>query len=140
MPADEEALLDALVQTSFAVIGVVSAVGARHDLSLTLLRVGAILRDRTLTLSELATYLGLDRSTITGLTDRAEKRGLVRRVGNNEDRRSSRVTLTAAGQALAAACTEEISREIKPLLAPLTQTERTRLTKLLEPLAASRLR
>ena len=126
-----EALLDALVQTSFTVIGVVSAVAAKHDLSLTLLRVGAILRDRTLTMSELAAYLGLDRSTITGLINRASERHLVRRVGNENDKRSSRVTLTEAGQALAATCASEISRKIAPLVARLTPVERDRLTKLL---------
>lgn len=127
----DEDLLDALVQTSFAVIGIVTAVAARHDLSLTLLRVGAILRDRTLTMSELASYLGLDRSTITGLVDRAEDRGLVRRVGNETDKRSTRVTLTKSGQALAATCAREISQEIAPLLAPLTPTETHRLATLL---------
>ena len=125
----DETLLDALVQTSFTVIGIVTTVGAKHDLSLTLLRVGAILRDRKLTMSELATHLGLDRSTITGLVDRAEERGIVRRVDNEADRRSSRVTLTAAGQRLAATCAGEISREIAPLVARLTRSERDRLAR-----------
>jgi MarR family transcriptional regulator, lower aerobic nicotinate degradation pathway regulator len=126
-----EALLDSLVQASFTVIGIVTSVAAAHDLSLTLLRVGAILRDRTLTMSELAAYLGLDRSTITGLISRAEERNLVRRVGNENDKRSTRVTLTRAGQALATSCVAEISQEIAPLVARLTPTEVNRLTKLL---------
>jgi MarR family transcriptional regulator, lower aerobic nicotinate degradation pathway regulator len=125
------ALLDSLVQTSFTVIGIVTAVAARHDLSLTLLRVGAILRDRTLTMSELATYLGLDRSTITGLINRAEERDLMRRVEHENDKRSSRVTLTKAGQTLAMTCAAEISHEIAPLVARLTPSETKRLTKLL---------
>lgn len=126
-----EELLDALVQTSFSVIGIVTSVAAQHDLSLTLLRVGAILRDRTPTMSELATYLGLDRSTITGLMNRAEDRGIVQRVDNEHDKRSTRVTLTQAGRALAATCAIEISLEIETLIAPLTPTETARLTKLL---------
>jgi MarR family transcriptional regulator, lower aerobic nicotinate degradation pathway regulator len=126
-----DALLDSLVQISFTVIGIVSSVAARHDLSLTLLRVGAILRDRTLTMSELATYLGLDRSTITGLINRAQERDLVRRVGNHSDRRSTRVTLTRSGRQLAAACATEISQEIAPLVAPLTPAQTRRLTELL---------
>jgi MarR family transcriptional regulator, lower aerobic nicotinate degradation pathway regulator len=126
-----DALLDSLVQTSFTVIGMVTAVAARHDLSLTLLRVAAILRDRSVTMSELAAYLGLDRSTITGLINRAEERGLMRRVGNKNDKRSSRVTLTKAGQALATRCAAEISQEIAPLVARLTPAEAKRLTNLL---------
>jgi DNA-binding MarR family transcriptional regulator len=124
-------LLDSLVQTSFTVIGIVTSVAARHDLSLTLLRVGAILRDRTLTMSELATYLGLDRSTISGLINRAEERSLVQRVDNEHDRRSSRVTLTESGQALAATCAAEIAREIEPLTVRLRPTDSDRLAGLL---------
>ena len=126
-----DALLDSLVQTSFTVIGIVTAVAAQHDLSLTLLRVTAILRDRSLTMSELAAYLGLDRSTITGLINRAEQRNLMRRVGNENDKRSTRVTLTRTGQSLASTCAAEISQEIAPLVAPLTPSETKRLTKLL---------
>jgi DNA-binding MarR family transcriptional regulator len=128
---DEDALLDALVQMSFTVIGIMSAVAARHDLSLTLLRVGATLRNRTLTMSELAAYLGLDRSTITGLITRAEERGFVARTENETDKRSSRVTLTDAGQDLSTACAAEIAREIEPVVAPLSTAERRRLDRLL---------
>ena len=70
-------LIDALVQASFATMAVLNKIGAEHDLSLTQLRVLAILRDRRLKMSELADYLGLDKSTMTGLVDRAEKRGLL---------------------------------------------------------------
>jgi DNA-binding MarR family transcriptional regulator len=127
----EDPLLDALVQVSFTVIGIVTTVAARRDLSLTLLRVGAILRDRTPTMSELAAHLGLDRSTITGLIARAEERGLVARVGNVADRRSSSVTLTDTGQDLASACAADIAREIEPVVAPLSAMERRRLDALL---------
>jgi DNA-binding MarR family transcriptional regulator len=82
-------------------------------------------------MSELAAYLGLDRSTITGLINRAEERGLMRRVGNENDKRSNRVTLTKTGQTLAMACAAEISQEIAPLVARLTPGETKRLTKLL---------
>lgn len=129
--SDDAALLDALVQSSFTVIGIVSTVAARHDLSLTLLRVGAILRDRTPMMSELALHLGLDRSTITGLINRAVERGLIRRIENEEDRRSSRVMLTDAGQALAAVCAIEISTALAPLTDQLTSTERRHLARLL---------
>jgi len=127
----EDALLEALVQMSFTVIGIISTVAARHGLSLTLLRVGATLRNRTLTMSELATYLGLDRSTVTGLITRAEERGFLVRVENEIDKRSSRVTLTDTGQQLATACAAEIAQEIEPVVAPLSTAERRRLDRLL---------
>lgn len=130
----EEALLDALVQTSYAVMGALSVVAARHELSLTLLRVAAILRDRTPTMSELAEHLGLDRSSVTGLVDRAVARGLLHRTGDERDRRSSRVALTDAGHDLAETCTEEITRELAPLITRLTAGQRGHLTRLLAAL------
>ena len=112
--------LDALVTTAFDVMGVVSRVAAAHDLSLTQLRVLAILRDRTPRMSELATYLGLDRSSLTGLIDRAVARGLLQRVPDATDSRAIRVALTAAGRDLAATGAEEIRAGVSELavLAP----------------------
>ncbi|MGP0022346.1 MAG: MarR family winged helix-turn-helix transcriptional regulator, partial [Streptosporangiaceae bacterium] len=71
-------MMDSLVRASFTVIALLSRVAAEHDLSLTQLRVLAILRDREPTMAELATYLGLERSSVSGLIDRAVRRGLVR--------------------------------------------------------------
>lgn len=132
--ASDEALRDALVQTSYAVVDAVAAVAAQHALSLTLLRVIAILRDRTPRMSELAAHLGLDRSTITGLVDRAVARGLLRKVGDEEDRRSSRVALTDAGHRLADACVQEVGDALAPLIARLSAAQRGQLTRLLEGL------
>ncbi len=64
------------MRTSFAVIAMLTQVAAAHDLSLTQLRVLAILRDREPKMTELADYLGLDRSSVSGLIDRAEAGGL----------------------------------------------------------------
>ncbi len=44
---------------------------------------------------------GHRRSTLTSVLDRLERRGLVRRKADPDDRRSLRVSLTAAGRALA---------------------------------------
>jgi DNA-binding MarR family transcriptional regulator len=131
---DEGVLLDALVQTSYAVVDALTAVATRHELSLTLLRVGAILRDRTPTMSELATHLSLDRSTITGLVDRAVLRGLLRKVDDEQDRRSTRVTLTGAGRDLVEMCTIEVTHALAPLMTQLTPVQRRQLTRLLSAL------
>ena len=91
-------LIDALARTAFFTTAVLSGVAAEHDLSLTQLRVLAILRDRQGSMSDLASYLGLDKSTISGLVDRAEKRGLLRRTQNPLDGRGVDVALTARGR------------------------------------------
>lgn len=59
-----------------------------------------------LTQSELSRELLTHRSNITGLVDRLEARGLVRRQAQADDRRAWRVVLTPAGLAL--------TREILP--------------------------
>ena len=74
-----DGLVHALVQVSFVTMAVLSKVGADHDLSLTQLRVLGILRDRRVRMTRLADYLGLEKSTMTGLVDRAVKRGLLER-------------------------------------------------------------
>src|SRR6202050_456702 len=99
--ASQQELGDALVMTSFATMAALNRVAAEHDLSLTQLRVLAILRDRRVRMSELADYLGLDKSTISGLVDRAEKRGLLQREANPADGRATDVFLTAEGMQLA---------------------------------------
>ena len=95
----QEALIDALVRTSFATMAVLNRIAAEHDLSLTQVRVLAILRDRRATMSELADYLGLDKSTISTLVDRAAKRELLQRTPNPLDRRSVLVQRTPPGMA-----------------------------------------
>ena len=86
---EQDGLVDALVQAAFTVMAVLNKVGADNDLSLTQLRVLAILRDRRPRITVLADYLGLEKSTMTGLVDRAEKRGLLERAPNPEFRRIS---------------------------------------------------
>src|SRR5262245_48811324 len=78
-------------------MAVPTKVAAENDLSLTQLRVLAILRDRRGTMTALAAHLGLDRSTVTGLVDRAQRRGLLARAPNADDGRATDVFLTRRG-------------------------------------------
>jgi DNA-binding MarR family transcriptional regulator len=129
---DQGDLIDALVRTSFVTMAVLNRVGAEHDLSLTQLRVLAILRDRRVKMSELADYLGLDKSTISGLVDRAEKRGLLQRIPNPIDGRGVDVVLSLEGMELADRGASQIARFLSPLTSTLTRAETHRLTTLLE--------
>ena len=129
---DQGDLIDALVRTSFVTMAVLNRVGAEHDLSLTQLRVLAILRDRRVKMSELADYLGLDKSTISGLVDRAEKRGLLQRIPNPIDGRGVDVVLSTAGMELAERGASQIARSLSPMTSTLTRAEAHRLTTLLE--------
>jgi|SRR5450631_3492492 DNA-binding MarR family transcriptional regulator len=132
-PASAE-VMDSLVQASFTVIAVLSQAAAAHDLSLTQLRALAILRDREPKMAELAAYLGLDRSSVSGLIDRAVRRGLVRRTTSSDDGRAVRVILTPDGQRLARQMTGEIGGLIAPMTGKLSPADQKRLSVLLNRL------
>jgi DNA-binding MarR family transcriptional regulator len=129
---DQQDLIDALVTTSFATMAVLNRIAAEYNLSLTQIRVLAILRDRRVKMSELAGYLGLDKSTITGLVDRAEKRGLLRRAPNPGDGRAVDVLLSTEGMELAERGATQVARSLSPMTSTLTRADAHRLTALLE--------
>ena len=116
---------------SFTLMAVLTEVAAEHDLSLTQLRVLGILRDREPTMAELATFTGLERSTISGLIDRAAQRGLVAKIADPRDGRSVRVTLTESAGELAREIAAAVGDRITPLTGTLSIAEQKRLTALL---------
>lgn len=131
-----ENLLNALVPTAFITMAAMNKIGADKDLSLTLMRVLGILRDRRPRMAELAEHLGLKKSTMSGLIDRAEQRGLVARAPNAVDERAIDVFMTEAGAALV----EELHGQVQQALAPLTDrlnaADQRLLTDLLERMLA----
>jgi DNA-binding MarR family transcriptional regulator len=92
--------VDATVQLSFAVQAVLTRIAAEYELSVTQLRLLGILRDRSPSMAALAAHLGLDRSSVTGLIDRAERRALVARGRSATDARVVTVSMTAEGRDL----------------------------------------
>jgi len=129
--AETGGLVDALVQSSFLMQSVMQRVCRRHDLSIVQARLLGILRDREPGTLALARHLGLDKSSVTGLVDRAERRGLVERNARPEDGRAVRIAPTPAGLALAAQFAEEVAKEVSILTAGLTDHQRTLLSSLL---------
>ena len=131
---EQDELVDALARSGFATMAVLTRLSAEHDLSLTQLRVLAILRDRRVRMSTLADHLGLERSTLSGLVDRAERRNLLQRAPNRTDGRAVDVLLTAEGARLARRLGAEVQRSLAPMTASLTTAEQRRLRTLLERL------
>ena len=115
--------VDALVQLSFAIQGILGRAAAEHNLSVTQLRLLGILRDRQPGMMQLAQHLELDKSSVTGLIDRAERRNLVTRQAAPEDGRAVRVSATSEALELAAEVGDEIETEVGKLLAGLTKAE-----------------
>jgi DNA-binding MarR family transcriptional regulator len=129
-PVDELNSVDALVQLSFLVQSVLTRVGAAHDLSISQLRLLGIVRDRDAGMMELAEHLGLDKSSVTGLIDRAEKRSLVQRSRIPGDGRALRVSMTAHGLALAETVTAAVQTAIAALTGVLTTDQQAQLSAL----------
>jgi MarR family transcriptional regulator, lower aerobic nicotinate degradation pathway regulator len=92
--------VDALAQLSFLVHNALAEIAAQHDLSIIQTRLLGVLRDREPTMNALGRHLGLDKSSISGLVDRAERRGLVTRSVSSSDRRVVRVAITGTGRQL----------------------------------------
>ncbi|TBL70791.1 MarR family transcriptional regulator [Paenibacillus thalictri] len=123
-------MLDSLVQLSFLVQAILNRVGADHDVSNIQIRLFGILRDRELSMLQLAQYLNLDKSSITGLIDRAERRGLVERINVKHDRRVIHVRMTPAGQQLVQLAVREIQQQINTVTEVLSENERSQFIAL----------
>ena len=79
---------------------------------------------------ELAAILNLDKSSVTGLVDRAVRRGLVRRITTPEDRRAVHVGLAARGRELAQAFAKQVERDLAALLKDFGDDNRKQLSRL----------
>ena len=123
-------LLDGLVQLSFSIQGVLGRLADQHEISLVQVRLLGILRDREPGMMEVAAFLNLDKSSVTGLVDRAERRGLVRRTSTADDRRAVRVALTERGRELTQTFVKQVQRELNALVEGLSETDRKRLSVL----------
>jgi DNA-binding MarR family transcriptional regulator len=118
----------------------IGALAAEHgmtvgegDILLTLRRSGEPYR---LLPTQLTDSLLVSSGTMTNRLDRLERRGLVERVPNPEDRRSVGIALTGSGRELVdEVIGEHVARE-QEMLAPLSAREREALTRILRKLAA----
>ncbi|HTZ64807.1 MAG TPA: MarR family transcriptional regulator [Solirubrobacteraceae bacterium] len=131
LPKTELSTVDALAQLSFLVQGALERRASERGFSLIQTRLLGVLRDRRPAINELAMLLGLDKSSVSGLVDRAESRGLVRRIPSTVDRRSVLVDLTEDGRTLVREVAARFEDDIATLLEPLAPPDRASLTGLL---------
>jgi DNA-binding MarR family transcriptional regulator len=124
--------VDALAQLSFLVHNTLAEIAGQHDLSIIQVRLLGILRDRKPTMNALGRHLGLDKSSVSGLVDRAQRRGLVDRTVSATDRRAFEVSITDTGRQLVDQAAAGFTARIEALVAGLPDTDR----KLLSQLAA----
>jgi DNA-binding MarR family transcriptional regulator len=84
-----------------------------------------------LTPAQLAEQSGVTRATMTGLIDTLERDGMVVRTPDRDDRRQVSVQLTPHGLDFLQSMLPDHFARINTLLAPLSETERRTLVKLL---------
>jgi MarR family transcriptional regulator, lower aerobic nicotinate degradation pathway regulator len=126
--------VDGLAQLSFVIQEILERLAAERDISIIQARLLGVLRDREPTMNELARLLGLEKSSVTGLVDRAERRGLVARVPSSTDGRAVLVNLTAEGRSLVSAVAGDFEDEVSTMLRHLPARDRTALSRLVSRL------
>ncbi|HEU0199199.1 MAG TPA: MarR family transcriptional regulator [Burkholderiaceae bacterium] len=85
----------------------------------------------------LARTIGFDTSTIAGVVDRLEARGLVRRNPSPDDRRVRQLTLTDEGLALLEQTVPAVLRAQSRMLDPLPKRERAEFMRMLRDLVTA---
>src|SRR5579863_2645030 len=105
-----------LLQLATMVQACYACVAERHDLTPVQARLLCVLLDGPRGLADLAHCFGVEKAALTGLMDRAERRGLARRSPVTGDRRALQATLTEAGRRAAAAFHADVGAELSRLI------------------------
>jgi DNA-binding MarR family transcriptional regulator len=84
--------------------------------------------------TRLSELIDIDRATIGNVVDRLEKRGLLVRSADADDRRAKKISLTKAGRKLIETVNKIRRRIGERILAPLDATERATFLKLVSKL------
>lgn len=137
-PEDDQALVDAFVAASRALVAVAarSLAAIDEDITLPQYRVLVVLRTRgPQRAADLAAALGVTPSTASRMIERLVRKRLVQRARTRQDRRSVRVTLTDGGQEVVAGVTERRRADIERILATMPPSGRKSLTRALHSFA-----
>jgi DNA-binding MarR family transcriptional regulator len=120
----------ALVRLSFLVQSVYAELCAKHDLSPAQAQLLCVIKDRPRGMTELTHILRLERPGLSGLVDRVERRGLVRRGTPEHDRRAVTLTPTTRGRQVAEAFSAEVSGRLLEIVAHLPANDRRQFERL----------
>jgi DNA-binding MarR family transcriptional regulator len=121
----------ALVRSAFLVNAVYTESAREYGITAQQGQLLCVLMARPRGMGDLGVTLGLAKSSVTGLVDRTERNGLVRREPDPQDTRAVRVALTARGSTLVDEFYAETCRRVEKLSAGLGEAERDTLAGLL---------
>lgn len=136
-PARDE-LVDAVLGSSRALVAVAarSLANVAEEVTLAQYRFLIELASRgPQRLADLATALGVDRSTATRMCDRLVRKRLVTRRRTQQDRRAVRVSLTGAGADLVAEVSRRRRTEIAMIVARMPAADRDPVVRALRAFA-----
>ncbi|MEU8221268.1 MarR family transcriptional regulator [Kribbella sp. NPDC048915] len=134
-PADMDAATG-LVQLSGLVQGIIAAASERHELTPVQAKLLCVLLDGPKGMAELAQCFAVEKAALTGLVDRAEKRGLVERIPVPGDRRAVRVTPTEHGRRAAKAFHTEADGSLNGLIGHLGPADREQFRAIMAGIVA----
>ena len=135
--AGEHAVADGLIRLSALTQSAFTRTAERHGLPTAQARLLCMLAAGPRRMSELAGLLGIEKAALTGLADRAERRGLVARTSVPGDRRAVSVALTPEGREVATAFHRDVSDSLEQLAGVLPPDERGRFGRSLARVTAS---
>jgi DNA-binding MarR family transcriptional regulator len=98
-----------------------------HDLSMRQLSALQFIDGTETTLGDVARNLNVTPAVVTGLIDRLERRGYVRRVASVFDRRRVYIELTTAGEDVRDHAEDQLAKRLDDLLSKLSDDEVTAL-------------
>jgi DNA-binding MarR family transcriptional regulator len=125
LPADV-----ALVRLSFLVQSVYAEICLKHDLSPAQAQLLCVIKDQPRGMTELTRILRQERPGLSGLVDRIERRGLLRRSTPEHDRRAVTLTPTTRGQQVAEAFYAEVSDRLLEAIAHLPAKDRRQFERI----------
>jgi DNA-binding MarR family transcriptional regulator len=133
-------VVDAVVGASRALVAIAarSLGAAGEEVTLPQYRALVVLASRgPQRVVDLARFLDVTASTATRMCDRLVRKGLIRRQRLATDRRSVRVSISAAGSDLVAAVTRRRRREVQAIVARMSPGDREQLVTTLRMFAAA---
>src|SRR2546430_7698769 len=111
--ADAHPVADGLIRLSALTQSVFTRTAERHGLPAAQARLLCMLAAGPRRMSELAELLGIEKAALTGLADRAERRGLVARTAVPGDRRAGSVAPTPPGREGAEGVPRDVSASLR---------------------------
>jgi len=129
MKREDRDLADALTAVWREIGGLQATVGRKFGLSTPQARLLCLMSRCRPSFGELAGLLGCDKTNVTGMVDRLERRMLLRREVDAQDRRISRVVLTDEGVTVVDQLRAEFAKAITEALRTVPATDRRQLTQ-----------